>query len=208
MSIINDGGGIANYGKLTITNSTLSGNTTTPQDIASSTAFNSSGGIVNYGGHADIAFCTVYNNSNRVQGSGGGIFTRDGEDDQGNKKPGSLRIRDSIVAGNHASSHPDIAGTLTTGGYNLFQDTSGATFNDPDNKHSTDLVGVKLPNLGIDPQLKANGGLTQTLALLAGSPAIDAIPPADCVAVTTDQRGVKRPQGRGCDIGAYEYKAP
>ena len=47
-------------------------------------------------------------------------------------------------------------------------------------------------------------GETQTHALLRGSPAIDAIPPGSCV-VSTDQRGVDRPFGEGCDIGAYEY---
>nr|BBJ47930.1 hypothetical protein SAVMC3_05590 [Streptomyces avermitilis] len=49
--------------------------------------------------------------------------------------------------------------------------------------------------------LADNGGPTDTTALLPGSPALDA---ADgCPA--TDQRGVARPQGTACDIGAYEY---
>ena len=57
--------------------------------------------------------------------------------------------------------------------------------------------------------LQNNGGTTETHALLLGSPAIDHIPVADCtdldgVPITTDQRGVARPQGAGCDIGAYE----
>jgi hypothetical protein len=55
------------------------------------------------------------------------------------------------------------------------------------------------------------------IALLdvAGNPAINAIPPnatfSDKVTpacLQTDQRGVKRPQGPACDIGAYEYRAP
>jgi CSLREA domain-containing protein len=50
--------------------------------------------------------------------------------------------------------------------------------------------------------LAANGGLTRTLALLPGSLAIDAANAGACPA--TDQRGVARPQGAGCDIGAYE----
>ncbi len=57
--------------------------------------------------------------------------------------------------------------------------------------------------------LADNGGPTPTQALLPGSPAIDGIPLADCVdafgdPITTDQRGVPRPQGAACDIGAYE----
>jgi hypothetical protein len=47
-----------------------------------------------------------------------------------------------------------------------------------------------------------NGGLTQTLALLPGSPAIDAGDTS--LGPLTDQRGVYRPQGFQTDIGAYE----
>ncbi|MFE1442188.1 choice-of-anchor Q domain-containing protein [Streptomyces sp. NPDC058739] len=56
-----------------------------------------------------------------------------------------------------------------------------------------------------DPRLGAlgnHGGPTDTLALLPGSPAVDAA--SDCPA--TDQRGVARPQGPACDIGAFEYR--
>ena len=61
------------------------------------------------------------------------------------------------------------------------------------------------PGLNADPllgPLQDNGGPTQTHALLPGSPAIEAALLANCPA--TDQRGVSRPQGAGCDIGAYE----
>ena len=56
-------------------------------------------------------------------------------------------------------------------------------------------------NPGLAP-LANNGGLTQTHALLCGSPAIDAGDPNNIVA--TDQRGIARPQGSGVDIGAFE----
>ncbi len=59
------------------------------------------------------------------------------------------------------------------------------------------------PRLG---PLQDNGGPTQTMALLAGSAAIDLVPTSDCL-VTSDQRGVSRPQGPACDAGAYE-RAP
>ena len=60
-----------------------------------------------------------------------------------------------------------------------------------------------------DPMLGAladNSGPTWSMALLPGSPAIDAGEDVNCAAV--DQRGVPRPQGSHCDIGAYEYKPP
>jgi hypothetical protein len=67
----------------------------------------------------------------------------------------------------------------------------------------TDIV----PNVAVKKilaPLKNNGGSTLTHALVKGSPAIDAAPvDANCPA--TDQRGVARPQGGGCDIGAVEY---
>jgi hypothetical protein len=52
--------------------------------------------------------------------------------------------------------------------------------------------------------LANNGGPTKTHALVSGSPAIDAIPSADPGCTRTDQRGVPRPRGPGCDIGAFE----
>ena len=60
-------------------------------------------------------------------------------------------------------------------------------------------------NLNVDPLLESlqeNGGFTTTMALLPGSPAIDGGNQSGCPA--TDQRGVRRPQGNGCDMGAYE----
>jgi len=68
----------------------------------------------------------------------------------------------------------------------------------------TDSVNGNI--IGSDPKLGPladNDGKTQTHALLASSPAIDA--GANCA--TTDQRGIPRPQGSACDIGAYEYGA-
>jgi hypothetical protein len=64
--------------------------------------------------------------------------------------------------------------------------------------------------------LKDNGGPTQTIALVPGSAAVDHVPvsPVDyCTAadgvtpITTDQRGVARPQGAACDVGAFEFAA-
>jgi CSLREA domain-containing protein len=61
------------------------------------------------------------------------------------------------------------------------------------------------PELG---PLKDNGGPTATMAIGAGSAAIDAIPARNGGCPASDQRGVRRPQGRACDIGAYEFAVP
>jgi hypothetical protein len=53
--------------------------------------------------------------------------------------------------------------------------------------------------------LQFNGGLTETHALLPGSTAINRIP-GDACEVDTDQRGVTRPQGPACDVGAFELE--
>ncbi len=65
------------------------------------------------------------------------------------------------------------------------------------------------PTVSADPKLGAladNGGPTQTMSLLPGSPAIDAGDDATCE--TADQRGITRPQGPHCDIGAFEITGP
>jgi hypothetical protein len=65
------------------------------------------------------------------------------------------------------------------------------------------------PGKNADPKLLAladNGGPTLTMALGAGSGAIDGA--VNCPPPATDQRGVTRPRGARCDIGAYELQAP
>src|SRR5205823_1158570 len=69
---------------------------------------------------------------------------------------------------------------------------------------STGFITGQDPKLG---PLGDNGGPVLTEALLAGSPAIDAGSPGggnSCV--TTDARGIARPQGPRCDIGAFELQ--
>jgi hypothetical protein len=70
------------------------------------------------------------------------------------------------------------------------------------------------PALGDQPDTNAllgplqnNGGSTETHALRAGSPAIDAVPLGNACA-PTDQRGAGRPNGPRCDSGAYEFAPP
>ena len=111
---------------------------------------------------------------------------------------GQVLLRNTILAGNIASLGPDCRGPITSQGYNLIQDVTDCSITlDPQ-----DLIGVD-PLLG---PLQDNGGPTWTMALLWGSPAIDAANSQWLLA--TDQRGVPRPQGEAGDIGAYELENP
>jgi hypothetical protein len=183
------GGGLSNDGKLTLINSTISGNR----------AQGPGGGILNSGlnSRTEMIFCTMYGNTS---GEGGG-----GISNGVTNSASQLVMKNSFVAGNKAPSGPDILGMLTSQGYNLIQNTQDTTFASSPS-HGTDLLQVAPTALRIDPLLKKNNGSTQTHALLPGSAAIDRIPLNDCRIkdISTDQRGVRRPQGEACDIGAYE----
>jgi hypothetical protein len=194
-----NGGGIADgdqNGTTTLTNSTFSGN-----------AAMNGGGIYALGSRDSIIFCTIYGNS--ATGNGGDVWT--GSYPSSNQP--KVQIRNSIVVGDPAHPGSDIVGMLTSNGYNLFQDTSSATF-DPATRtqHGTDIaLSVKdLTILFASPVgLWDNGGPTKTLMLAPNSLAVDQIPLDACHinGITTDQRGMKRPDGNesACDIGAYEY---
>ena len=189
-NLADTGGGISNEGgTLMLINSTISDNR----------AERSGGGILNAttGAQIEMIFCTVYGNTD-LEG-GGGIWN--GADNNASQ----LVMKNSLVAGNKAPTGPDVLGKLTSQGYNLIQNTKDTTFAS-NQAHGTDLLQMALPALGIDPLLKDNNGPTQTHALLPGSVAIDRIPRSFCRIkdISTDQRGVRRPQGVACDIGAYE----
>ena len=68
------------------------------------------------------------------------------------------------------------------------------------------IILVKHPRFSGDPllgPLADNDGGTQTHALRPGSWAIDATK----YTLTTDQRGISRPAGANCDIGAFEMES-
>jgi CSLREA domain-containing protein len=172
------GGAINNGGLLTVVNSTFSGNS----------AQSRGGGIANQGAILRVTNSTFSGNSSA---NGGGIWHTVGIN-------GSASLGNTIVANTTQGDNCD--GTITDSGYNIDDGTSCGFSSANNSKPNTDPL--------LDPNgLANNGGPTQTIALLGGSPAINAIPQATngCgTEVTTDQRGVSRPQGTKCDIGAFE----
>jgi hypothetical protein len=178
-----DGGGIDNnLGTATFTNSTISGNSA---GSGSSNA-NGGGGILNYGPMTLLNVTIADNTAGAFFGGGVSNYVS------------GLMVKNTIIAGNSASGGgPDCYGVaLNSQGHNLIQDVTAC----PATGDTASNITGQDPKLG---PLADNGGPTQTQALLVGSPAIDAGSP-DCPPPATDQRGVSRPQGPACDIGAFE----
>jgi CSLREA domain-containing protein len=188
------GGGILNWsGTLTLGNSTVSGNT--------SYSGYGGGGILNFSG-GTIAVISSTIAENKADGPPG--FQGRGDAVADAFSPvGSVTIKNSIMASPSTGLGSDcFAFAPASLGHNIASDSSCGL------NGTGDLPNVN-PMLG---PLANNGGHTMTHALLAGSPALDAIPVANCTdlngaPLATDQRGVVRAQGAACDIGAFELQA-
>jgi len=207
------GGAISNLGTLTVANSTFSGNSSTCVPGCG-------GGAIFNGGTVTVTNSTFSANS----GDGGGIFNRNAglltvvnSTFSGNSASGvsgggiynvgtgggTVTIKNTILAGS-GSSGGACSGPINDGGYNLSDDAT-CSFAPAGGSHTVLPASLRLGTLG------SNGGPTQTIALGAGSVAIDAIPngangcgdPANPIAM--DQRGIARPQNFACDIGAFEF---
>jgi parallel beta-helix repeat protein len=132
------------------------------------------GGIYIDSASPTLSNCTFSGNSAT---SGGGMYN-------GSSTP---TIRNSILWGDSGgeifdeNSSPTVSYSVVQGGYSGTGNNTGNPL---------------LASIG------SYGGATQTMALLPGSAAIDAGNNASCAA--TDQRGIARPQGSACDIGAFE----
>jgi predicted outer membrane repeat protein len=191
-----NGGAIANDSAVMLTarRSTFSGNTTgvygggiyndgSPLTVINSTfsgnsSSGSGGGLYNDSGTLNVSGSTFFDNSASV--NGGGVYNASGA---------LLLLKNSILASSPSGGDCSNDGILPVNVNNLIEDGTC----------SPDLTGD--PLLGL---LTDNGGFTQTMALGAGSPAIDAGDDASCEVV--DQRGVTRPQGAHCDVGAFEVE--
>jgi uncharacterized repeat protein (TIGR01451 family) len=178
------GGGIASGAILTVTNSTFAANR----------AFFGGGIGGMYGGSLTaVTNGTFSDNRLHSSGSGADIYNE-----------GTLHLANSVLANAAAGANCVLAtlyggGVITTNLNNLVEDgtcsAGGVNFRSGD------------PLLGA---LGNYGGRTPTFPLLLDSPAIDAGDAAICAAAPVagvDQRGVTRPQGFGCDRGAFEAPA-
>lgn len=200
------GGAISGTGTVTVANSAFSGNTGGAIEhtvgtltVSNTTFFNNSrstsGGAITANAGLDVSNCTLSGNG---AASGGAIAVCPTQPCRGY----SDILRNTIVANSPSGGNccTSCYGTLTDGGHNL--DSDGTCGLGP----ATDPL--------LDPAgLANNGGQTETIALLAGSPAINAGDESTCIAApvnNVDQRGYVRP-GTGavnCSIGAYEYNSP
>ncbi len=195
------GGAIYNTGLLSVYSSTISGNC--------ACWYGHGGAVFNAGGFMAIINSTIHANytdieGGAIDGSGGADTVISHSTIAANKYgtsginvglPHFVYMRNTIVAGNTKS---DIKGALTSSGYNVVGNTtSGSGF------ASTDILNID-PLLG---PLADNGGPTLTMALLPGSPAIDAGDNTD--APEWDQRGPGFPRivNGTIDIGAFEVQA-
>jgi CSLREA domain-containing protein len=230
----NSGGGIFidDATQFNLTDSVITGNRTEywsggldiegPSLIQNVTVSNNVAGQAAGGAEVEsegVTFINVTFSGNRANEHGGGLALHDpgtsfnnvtivgnrsdADNTGGSHSGGGLyadrttTIRNTIIAGNSAgaSTDPDCTDTgtnLTSLGHNVVQVPGSCSFSAAGDKAGID------PLLGL---LADNGGPAPTHALLSGSPAIDA-GGTDCA--PTDARGVPRPQGAGCDAGAYE----
>jgi len=203
------GGGIVNAGgptsNLILNNSTVSGNSTV----------DSGGGIANFSdtGTVTLNYSTITNNisdsDSDGSGDGGGYITFNPN--------GTAILQSSIIAGNQRglggvndfAADCSNSGAMISQGYNLTGSDTGC-----DPLGGTGDVTVMPANVFTDVLglLADNGGSTQTHALLdsPSTPALNTIPSGtnSCGSIPFDfdQRGVTRPQGTACDMGAFELE--
>jgi CSLREA domain-containing protein len=191
------GGGLYNDGSAEVTGVTFSGNEAADfgaavfntedgiisianSTISGNTAQLDGGGLHNFG-QARFAFTTITGNV-AESGSGNGIFNPDA----------LVEMRATILTANSDSNCAGF-GTYQSTGHNISDDATCSLTEDTDLPDTDPVLGP----------LADNGGPTFTHALGSGSPALDG-GPVTCPGVPADQRGLPRPQGDACDIGAYE----
>jgi hypothetical protein len=203
------GGGLYSGGTVSVSNSTVADNTIRGGLGGLSLRRNGGDGGMSQGGGlcvtagatVQVSFSTIA--INQATGGTHGTGYRNGSDGPatggGVNNQGQLQTRDTLLAENTvdgpgSNSGPDLAGDLGSLGHNLVGDSEGGSGFD-----ATDLLDVD----ALLAPLHDNGGPTQTMALLPGSPALNAGDPNQLG--VPDQRGVVR--SGGVNIGAYQASA-
>jgi Bacterial Ig domain len=202
--------GLNSAGPVNLTNCTISGNTATGPggglnvgpgltNLTNCTIYGnaaaSGGGLVNYG-PANLTACTI---------SGNTATTAAGIDNvSAFGYTGTAVLTDTIVAGNTApgGAASDIGGNNAAGVTGTNNVVGTGSSGGITGGVSGNQVGVTSAGLAA---LAANGGLTQTMALKTGSPAIGA--GVAVTGLTTDQRGLPRPTSGAVDVGAFETQS-
>ena len=192
----NAGGAIANGGSLTVTNSTFTGNTN--YVVCGFRGCSGRPGSAIYSGSGTLTVInSTFTGNHPPVGIGGATIA--------NSVDSRMTIINTIVANDPSG---DVAcsgvGSIAYGRNNLIGD-GGASCGFADGVNGNIVGDPMLDAAG----LKDNGGPTETVALQAGSPAIDAGDETTCsgpLVNNLDQRGYGRP-ATGCSIGAYEYNS-
>jgi PKD repeat protein len=211
-----DGGGIHNRGTLIVTNSVFSNNKGNFNSwghggaimnengtvLLIKTTFSENnamfgGGVYNWNGTLNVMNSTF--SDNFAVGGGGilniGMATLINSTFSGNGY-GNIANNDNLNNSTTTATNTIVANTIDSNCYGTLSGSSNLADDESCGPGFTISSSILLGPLA------DNGGPTQTMALLPGSAAIDA--GDDEVCITTDQRGVIRPQGAHCDIGAYE----
>ncbi len=211
------------YGSLTVVNSTFAANIATgggggvgTSSMPPKSGDGLGGAIFNLNGQVTLDSATLAGNFARSASSGGGLGAGGavynlsfGNAFGGQLNRASLTLQNSILSGSTDSNAAvsDLVNNQQTGSATVtatapniimsVQKLGAGTVNDSGVKN----VDPLLPGIPAD-----NGGLTRTLAPLAGSPAVGAADPALCGAApvgAVDQRGYPRPSS-ACSLGALE----
>ena len=188
-----EGAGVYNAGSLNVKNATISHNSMGSNSGGSAGSGGGGGSAGNSGpggNYSASAGSSGNGGSSGSSGSSGAPASQNGSGG-GLFNSGSGTIESSIFANNSADGSPDCLGTITTGGKNLVQNSSGCSVG------SGNITGQD-PQLG---NLQDNRGPVDTHAIPKTSPAFN----AGGTCTTIDARGQSRPVGATCDIGAYEY---
>jgi hypothetical protein len=225
------GGGVFNEGSLHVVSSTISRNTATSNFGANGGA---GGGIYNditlQVTNSTIALNFSVNGSGGTAGAGGILSHGDALITNSTiasnlpsgvvKGADPVQVKSTIIAKN-SSSNLDVSGSFTSAGFNLIGAADGSTGFTAATDHTGTAASPLDPKFDPGPAgavLEDNGGPTETMALICGSPAIDRGSSSGLTGnLTTDQRGTGFARtvddsgipnaSDGTDIGAFEYGA-